>query len=301
MSWIETRSLFLIFSGLSILGCGQPTDRGNISTPVRKPNPVGYDLSNPDKVLFLPPILSEISGITNIDSSKVACVQDENGIVFIFDMAKNEISDQFTFHYPGDYEGIAKVSGAFYVLRSDGVLFETGNDKSSASAQQIPSTAGISADYEGLCYDWRNQRLLIVPKNNPDRGPGYEKKHPVYALDLQNDKDAATEAFELDLPEITRYAAENNIKVSDEDKVTSLMVSDIGVHPLTNMLYVISAVNRMLFVFDDDRSITYMEELRPDLFSMPEGISFLDNGDMLISNEGRTNPASIMLFRYRIK
>lgn len=79
------------------------------------------------------------------------------------------------------------------------------------------------------------------------------------------------------------------------------MVSDIGVHPLTNMLYVISAVNRMLFVFDDDGSITYMEELRPDLFSMPEGISFLDNGDMLISNEGRTNPASIMLFRYRIK
>jgi len=301
MSWIEPKSLFLIFSCLSMLGCGHPADRGNPSTNIRKPNPVGYDLSNPDKTIFLPPILYEISGITAIDSTFVACVQDENGIVFIFDMVKNEISDQFTFHYPGDYEGIAKASGAFYVLRSDGALFETRNDKSSVSAQQLPATVGSSAEHEGLCYDRRNHRLLIVPKNNPDRGPGYEKKHPVYALDLQNDKDAATEVFEFDLPEITRYAAENNIKVRDEEKLISLMVSDIGIHPITNMLYVISAVNRMLFVFDDDGTITYMEELRPDLFNMPEGISFLDSGDMLISNEGRTNPASIMLFRYRIK
>jgi len=34
---------------------------------------------------------------------------------------------------------------------------------------------------------------------------------------------------------------------------------------------------------------------------MPEGISFLDNGDMLISNEGRTNPPTILLFKYKRK
>ncbi len=301
MSWIESNSLFLIFSCLNIFSCGHPTERGNTSTDIRKSNPIGYDLSNPDKTIYLPPVLLEISGITVIDSSNLSCVQDENGIVFIFDMVKNEIKDHFIFHYPGDYEGIASVAGSYYVLRSDGTLFETRIDRSSVFTQQLASTAGLSANYEGLCYDRRNHRLLIVPKNNPGQGPGDENKHPVYALDLQAARDSVKEVLEFDLPGVTRYASENHIKDREEEKIISLMVSDFGIHPITNMYYVISAVNRMLFVFDDDGTITYIEELRPDLFSMPEGISFLDNGDMLISNEGRTNPASIMLFKYRIK
>ncbi len=172
MSYIEIISHFLILSCLNLLSCGNPTERGINSTDVRNINPVGYDLSNPDKTIILPPILLEISGITVIDSTYVACVQDENGMVFIFDLVKNEISDHFIFHYPGDYEGVAMVAGSFYVLRSDGTLFETRNDKPSVFTQQIVSPVGPPANYEGLCYDNRNNRLLIVPKNNPERGPG---------------------------------------------------------------------------------------------------------------------------------
>ncbi len=109
------------------------------------------------------------------------------------------------------------------------------------------------------------------------------------------------EVLEFDLPAITRHAAENNIKVPDEAKVINLRVSDIGIHPLTNMLYVISAANRMLFVFDEDGTVNYIEDLNPDLFNMPEGIAFHDNGDMLISNEARTNPPTILLFKYKRK
>jgi len=301
MSYNEIISHFLILSCLNLLSCGNPTDRGINSTNVRNVNPIGYDLSIPDKTIILPPILLEISGITVIDSTSVACVQDENGMLFIFDMAKNEISDHFIFHYPGDYEGVARVAGSFYVLRSDGTLFETRNDKPSVFTQQIVSPVGPPANYEGLCYDHRNHRLLIVPKSNPERDPGDKKKHPVYGLDLRSDKHTGKEVLEFDLPAITRYAAENNIKIPDEAKVISLSVSDIGIHPLTNMLYVISAANRMLFVFDKDGSVNYIEKLNPDLFNMPEGIAFQANGDMLISNEGRTNPPTILLFKYKQK
>lgn len=316
MHGIEIKSYLLVFLYLNMISCGHPADSGNNSAAVRNANPFGYDLSNPDKSIILPPVLIEISGISVIDSTIVACVQDENGIVFIFDITKNEIRDQLIFHFPGDYEGIASVAGSYYVLRSDGTLFETGNDRSSVISEQPGSTVRLPADYEGLCYDRRNHRLLIVPKNNPGRGSEDEKKHPVYALDLQSAKDtlkavleldsqsikdSVKVALEFDLADITRYAAENHIEISDDEKIISLMVSDIGIHPISNMLYAISAVNRMLFVFDEDGTITYIEELKPELFSMPEGISFLDNGDMLISNEGRTNPASILLFRYRTK
>lgn len=301
MSCFKVISPFLILSCLILFSCGNPTERGVKAPDVRNVNPIGYDLSSPDKTMILPPVLLEISGITVIDSTSVACVQDENGMVFIFDMVKNEISDHFIFHYPGDYEGIARVDGSFYVLRSDGTLFKTRNDKSSVFTQQIGSPVGPPANYEGLCYDHRNHRLLIVPKNNPERGPGDDKKHPVYGHDLRTGKQQGEEVFEFDLPAITRLASENGIKVPYEAKEISLRVSDIGIHPQTNMLYVISALNRMLFIFDEDGTVNYIEELNPDLFNMPEGISFLDNGDMLISNEGRTNPPTILLFKYKRK
>jgi hypothetical protein len=301
MSCTEIISPFIILSCLNLFSCGNPADRGAPATVVRNVNPVGYDLSNPDKTIILPPILLEISGITLIDSTSVACVQDENGMVFIYDMAKNEISEHYIFHYPGDYEGIARVGNSFYVLRSDGTLFETRNDKQSVFTHKIVSPVGPPANYEGLCYDHRNHRLLIVPKNNPERDPGDEKKHPVYGLDLRSGKHHSEEVLEFDLPSITRHAADNNIKIPDEAKMISLRISDIGIHPLTNELFVISAANRMFFVFDEDGTVNYIEELNPDLFNMPEGISFHDNGDMLISNEGRTNPPTILLFKYKRK
>lgn len=291
-------SIFLIVSCLNMFSCGNPTDRKITPVNQQNVNPVGYDLSSPDRILNLPPALFEISGVSVIDSAYVACVQDENGIVFILDLKKNGIRDQITFHYAGDYEGIAKVNGSFYILRSDGTIFKTMYPVAPASGQQVINAGGPPANYEGLCYDRRNHRLLIVPKNNPERGPGTEMKHPVYGLDLLSGNDSVTEVLEFDLAEITRLAAEKYSNSADEDKVISLMVFDIGIHPLTNMLYVISAVNRMLFVFDGDGTIKYIEKLKPDLFNMPEGISFLDNGEMLISNEGRANPPTILLFKY---
>jgi len=300
MSYPEMITCLLLLSCLKLLGCGSPADKSDLPKKAGIVNPVGYDLSIPDRTIILPPVLLEISGITVIDSTSVACVQDEHGMVFIFDIVKNEIRDQFTFHYPGDYEGITKAGRSFYILRSDGTLFETGMDQSSVSANQI-AAVGPPADYEGLCYDHLNQRLLIVPKNNPERKSGNKKKHPVYGIDLSPGRIPGKKLPEFDLQAVSRYVSDNNIEVPDDKKNINLRVSDIGIHPLTNMLYVISAVNRMLFVFDEDGTVNYIETLNRDLFNMPEGISFMDNGDMLISNEGRTNPPVILLFKYKIK
>ncbi|MDZ7633775.1 MAG: hypothetical protein U5L72_04815 [Bacteroidales bacterium] len=303
MSGFEITLYLLLLSCVNlaqVAGTYRPAQKP-IPTGVRDVNTVGYDLSNPDRIFNLPPALLEISGITVIDSTSVACVQDENGMVFIFDLVKNEIRDHFIFHYAGDYEGIAKVAGSYYILRSDGTLFETGNQASSEYTQQILSAGGPPANYEGLCYDNLNHRLLIVPKGHPGHEYGDEKKHPVYGFDLRSGKYSGEPVVELDLTAVTSYAAENNIEVPDDKSKISLTVSDIGIHPMTKMLYVISAVNRMLFVFDEDGNINYIEKLDPDMFNMPEGISFHDNGDMLISNEGRTNPPTILLFKYTPK
>ena len=47
---------------------------------------INYNLSKPDKIYILPPALKEVSGITGTDASSIACIQDENGIIFIYDL-----------------------------------------------------------------------------------------------------------------------------------------------------------------------------------------------------------------------
>ena len=55
---------------------------------------IEYDLSAPDKVYILPPALYEISGMTETDASTIACIQDEHGIFFFYDINKNKIVKQ---------------------------------------------------------------------------------------------------------------------------------------------------------------------------------------------------------------
>jgi hypothetical protein len=241
--------------------CINQPDRSNRSTVVRNVNCVGYDWSDPDKTMILPPALLEVSGIAVIDSTTVACVQDENGIVFIFDLEKREITDHFIFYYAGDYEGIARVDSSFFVLRSDGVIFEILNPGATDVQTQIITATAPAAEYEGLCYDRRNQRLLIAQKNKPVRDSGEKTNHPIYRYDVRSGTPHREAIMNFNLPSVTRYASENKIQMADDKSENHLRISAIAIHPLTELIFAVSAANRMLFVFNEDGTVNYIEKL----------------------------------------
>ncbi len=54
----------------------------------------------------------------------MACVQDERGIVFVYDIGSQKIVDEVRFGSKGDYEGLTKFDSKLFVLRSDGKLYE---------------------------------------------------------------------------------------------------------------------------------------------------------------------------------
>jgi hypothetical protein len=76
------------------------------------PNQTNF--KQPSKVCELPAELIEISGLTDVDGKTVACVQDELGDVFIYDLENCTIIEQITFEGPGDFEGLTK-GGRRYV------------------------------------------------------------------------------------------------------------------------------------------------------------------------------------------
>ena len=61
--------------------------------------------------------------------------------------------------------------------------------------------------------------------------------------------------------------------------------SALAIHPITNELYVLSASERMIVVYEGD-VVKQVLLLSPDEFYKPEGLDFLSNGDMVICNEG---------------
>jgi uncharacterized protein YjiK len=271
----------------------------------------GYNLSIPNLKLTLPEILNEISGISNIDATTFACIQDENGILFIYDIQKNQIKKQFTFNIDGDYEGITRVDQTIYVLRSDGVLFEI-SDYTSDNFKLVTHYTGIPANNsEGLCYDKDNNRLLIACKGKIAKGNEYKDKRVIYGFDLKTKKLTSKPAFDFDLQVIRDFAIKNNVDLpkkktkkkgkSIEEPFFKFNTSAICIHPITKKLFLLSASDHLLFIFNNKGDIEQIVQLNTKVFNKAEGISFYENGDMLITNEAQDKVPTLLEFKYKPK
>jgi hypothetical protein len=300
---MKTYSLFLLIFINIFNFCGQ-TDYENTNNLLS----IGYNLSAPDRVYFLPIALQEISDITEKDAASIACVQDEQEIIFIYDINKNQIINQFNFSDDGDYEGIARVDRTIYILRSNGLLTEITNYESDKFKRTTYTTGIPWKDNEGLCYDQKNNRLLIGSKEIPGKDSKDKEKRFIYGFSLSSKKLIKEPVFRFDLNELGRFALENNVKVpmkgkkgKKEEPDIKLRISAIGIHPITGRLFVLSGIEKLLFVFDMNGNIEAIERLNHDLFKQPEGITFMKNGDMYISNEGRKKSATLVRFNYKPK
>jgi len=264
----------------------------------------GYDFSSPEQKLILPDTLREISGLTILDSSTFACVQDENGILFLYDSKNNRVKQEIRFAADGDYEGICRVGAALYVLRSDGELFHISN-YASAAPEVETFTTGIPADNnEGLCYDSLNNRLLVACKGKIGKGKEFKDRRVIYAFDLATKKLGDEPVFDFDVNEVIAFAEQHKIDLPVKEKkngevaVLKFRPSAIAIHPLTNELYLLSAVDHALFVFNTSGVIQHMEMLDETMFNKAEGISFYPNGDLLITNEAQDKKPTLLKFTY---
>lgn len=292
-------SVVTIFMGL-LLGCEAALPKeGHLA---------GYNLGKPE-IFFLPDTLREVSGLAYIDSTSLACVQDENGILFIYDILKKEIKNQYVFNMDGDYEGITRVGKTIYILRSDGSLFEIA-DYTSQDVELTTYVTGIPAsDNEGLCYDRDNDRLLVACKGKIGKGHEFKDKRVIYGFDLKTKTLSKEPVFDFDLQSIKDFALSQNLDIPTKTKkkgqvaepVIKFATSAVCIHPLTHKLYLLSAADHMLFVFDMKGNIEHIEALNKKMFNKPEGISFFENGDMLITNEGQDKKATLLRFRYGSK
>ncbi len=272
-------------------------------------NKIGYDFSKPTLNAELPTILHEISGLAIIDSTSIACVQDEDGILFIYNIKSRKITQQHAFGLKGDYEGITLVNGVLYILRSDGVLFEIKDYQSKKLKVNTYSTRVPAINNEGLCYDVQNNRLLIGAKGKVNKDPMNKNMRFIYAFDLKTKTLNQSPAFSFNTSDINvtakmqgiNFPKKQNKKGESIEHGFKFNTSEIAIHPTTQQLFVLSATDHVLFIFNKNGNLEYIEQLNPITFNKSEGLDFFRNGDLIISNEGQTHQPTLLRFNYMPK
>jgi uncharacterized protein YjiK len=229
----------------------------------------------------LPKELLEVSGIAYMGENKFACIQDEKGVIFIFNSNTGKIEREIPFADPGDFEDLTLAGNTAYAVRSDGMLYEI--DLSTEKSVVYKTYLSAKNNIEGLCFDAAAKRLLLAGKNEDENYPGYKC---IYAFDLTSKELLKEPAFKIDLS--------NSLLASSKKKKKNkpIMPSAIGVHPISGDLFITDGPNSRLLQLSKNGDIKRLYTLGKN-FQQPEGITFSPAGNIFISNEGKKDAGNI--------
>jgi hypothetical protein len=233
-----------------------------------------YDFSQP-YLINLPAVLDEISGIAYYPKdSSVFAIIDEEALLFKISLnnPNPENIRQWAFGKANDYEDLILKDSIFYVLVSNGNIRTVKFNGEAITTEKfsfIPGSKKKENEFESMYLD--SGKIILLCK------------------DCDGDKKRKTSRFSFDMATGKYHQVDsiNNSKVAgliDENKI-ALRASAAAINPVTNELYVVSAVNKTIYIFDKEGNPKELYELNPKLYKQPEGIAFTPDGDLIISNE----------------
>ena len=240
----------------------------------------------------LPPLLRNISAIDYISQNKMACIQDEVGSIYIFNLDSGTIEKEYAFGPPGNYKGLVILNNDAYVACADGRIIEIKDYNSEKrEATEFGTHLTIEEEVNGLCYDRKNKRLLVTIKRTEDGNQLYKG---IYSFHLSDKRMLAKPAIKIDLrSRVFRNLPSRNMQ-------TVFQPSDIDIDPLTGLLYIVDGTRVQLLRMRMNENIKDVTELGREKFIQPEGITFTPSGELFIASKGvREEPG--MLFQIELK
>jgi uncharacterized protein YjiK len=231
----------------------------------------------------LPNDLKEVSGIAYLDDQRFACIQDEEGTIFIFNTASKKTEKEIAFAGAGDFEDIAVNGNIAYIVRADGRIYEVDMKAEKNSVKEYTTSLTVEHNVEGLCYDRNNNRLLLAIKDDDPSNPGYKG---IYAFDLSKKLFVEEPVFKINIDD-------KDTEKNQKKKKKSVMPSALAIHPASSEIFITDGPKAQLLVLDKAGKTKTQIQLGKE-FSQPEGITFSPDGDIFISNEGSKQPGNIL-------
>lgn len=248
--------------------------------------------AKPDAQWELPSELREVSGIALLPSGKMACVQDEKGSIYIYNLEQRKLEEELPFGSSGDYEGIAVNGATAYVLRSDGTVVEVRDfRKPNLKVIEHASVLAPGQNTEGLAFDKANNRLLVACKGH-DKRLGQHKG--IYALNLSDGTYTPEPVIKIPMAQEVLLQKSGKRK-KNQSGYELLQPSSLEVNPVTGDYLLLDAVNYRIMVVDGEGLITRAATLNKDYLRQAEGLAFSSTGEMYIASEGGKKGKGVIL------
>ncbi len=252
--------------------------------------PAGYNMKLAHQ-FKLPLELDEISGLAwYAADSSIFAINDEKG--WLYKLKKGKNIQRWKFSAGADFEDVVLLDSVFYVLQSNGNILRL--------SFAIPNTVAVQQyyfdpegkgnnEFEILYYDPDKKKLVLICKDCES-----DKKKSLTTFYFDPAKgNYSTSDFSINVKEIAHSVGEEKMKFKP---------SAAAINPRDDLLYIISAINKLLVITDKNGVLKNVYRIDPALFKQPEGISFTPAGDMLISNEAADiGVADILFFSYQKK
>ena len=237
------------------------------------------------RAITLPKQLNEISGLAVTGDNRVFAHNDEEGIVYEVDISTGQIINEF---YLGqkkikkDFEGIAVANDSFFMVTSAGVIYKFSYSDHEKNVDYIKFKTFLSAKYnvEGLCYDKATNSLLIACKEYAGRDLAEYKA--IYSFDLSSYK----------LEEEPRFLI-NLDSLKNKFNINNFSPTGIEVHPNSGNVFVLSSHEKAIVELSPNGLLLNAVKLNSKNHRQPEGIAFLSDLSLLISDEGKREKAKV--------
>jgi len=237
--------------------------------------------------------LKEVSGLELLNDEELLTHNDEEGIVYTLKITNFEITGKLKIgdeKVQKDFEGIAFVNNSVYMVTSNGVIFKFNHltKNEFADFEMFKTSLKVENDVEGLCYDKTTNSLLLACKNEP--GMGNTNSRAIYSFNLKKMSLERSPRFVISLKELMQKFGFKDFAPSGIEK-----------NPMNGNFFVLSSNPPSVIELNPQGKILAAARLNPKVNPQPEGITFLQDGTMLISDEGQKHSGTISVIKLKSK
>lgn len=237
----------------------------------------------------LPNRLREISGLATTADNRLFAHNDEWAVIYEIDVKGQRIAKEFALGDPvlrGDFEGLSIVSDRFFLVTSEGVLYESfeGDDEERLDYNMYNTGAGRLCEVEGLAENVEGTHLLLVCKTPRVRA----------LRDWVTLLPWSIERRQLE-PE-----ARIRIPIAEFNAVTGkreFSPSGLARAPGSDRFLLVAARQNAIAEITADGRFLGLRSLDKGRHQQTEGVAFLANGTLVLADEGSGQRGRLTFYR----
>lgn len=237
------------------------------------------------KQWLLPRALREISGLAIVDNDRILIHEDETAVVFEFRISTQQVKPLFQLDQPVlklDLEGIAILGRDIYLVTSTGQIYKVANglERTGVIEDYQVFDPGLESvcEVEALDKDLNETALVLVCKRMLEAGADY--------VSLYRYTPGAARAEKL-----------FDLAFADLKPIGTRRIHPSGISIQFDSYIILAGKERLIVQVSKEGEIVSSAKLKKKYHRQSEGIGFLPDHTLVISDEGRYRGGRVTTYK----